>query len=197
MHATVARHSGAAVLHSQQPQVLYPHCTATVRPRLYAAGCCRTPLHCASVLLSDTVLASSKRRTIMYFFIYIFACCRTPVRLDGKFRKVRFSPPEFKVKYYSEPKYKGISENTLDVSSRAAQPAAQSMLTVNADQLHVCGNSSSAIASWPVGESHATGDDSYCITASLQLQQLQEGRRASGNGPAVDCGCARPRLTTN
>jgi hypothetical protein len=49
-------------------------------------------------------------------FTYVAYCCRTPVRLDGKFRKVRFSPPEFKVKYYTEPKYKGISENTLDVS---------------------------------------------------------------------------------
>jgi hypothetical protein len=41
------------------------------------------------------------------------------VRLDGKFKKVRFSPPEFKVKYYSDPKYKGISANTLDVSRPA------------------------------------------------------------------------------
>jgi hypothetical protein len=45
-------------------------------------------------------------------------CCRTPVRLDGKFKKVRFSPPEFKVKYYSDPKYKGIPDNTLDVSGQ-------------------------------------------------------------------------------
>ncbi|WIA16004.1 hypothetical protein OEZ85_012737 [Tetradesmus obliquus] len=50
------------------------------------------------------------------FFIYHapHAIHVTPVRLDGKFKKVRFSPPEFKVKYHSEPKYKGISENTLD-----------------------------------------------------------------------------------
>jgi hypothetical protein len=82
------------------------------------------------------------------------------VRLDGKFRKVRFSPPEFKVKYYSEPEYKGISENTLDVSS-IGSPCRMSI------QLHVADSSGlKQQKDGPVGHRLQHCLLLYCITAA-------------------------------